>query len=134
MGASGVLGGRLDPHPELAPEQIVALRGMLDAVESGVGEAIFQLIRSRVDLILGSETEGPGGTLASVGLPLKTAIVAFVDQFVIDVSAVTDQIIEDLVACAGVPLTHAIVNSAWVIEAVTRSRLVLDQVVATVPS
>ena len=104
------------------------LHRTLDAVSSVIGARLADLIGHRVALLLGDEAAA--STWSSIG-PLSVAEVAclqLVDQFVVSVSAITDQEVEAVAEQFPDTQLYGIVAALYVIEMAHRVDLALAAV------
>ena len=125
---------------DLAPQKAVELEHVLEACRDAVSREDFALCRARIAALHGDETDAAAAAATVLGeervaalerwwasdafTARERALLGFVEQFVFDVSSMTDEHVEALLATDDPVHVHELANVVWAIDLVTRMRVV----------
>jgi hypothetical protein len=125
-GTDAVLVAVLAPKPEL----LTALTDVHLAARAAVDADILDVCEARIAALLGMDAIEPSGRPTAA----QHACLAFTDQFVIDVSAMTDELVAAVAAELGADGLVNFVNALLVIEQRLRAQLMFGRLVPELAS
>ncbi len=120
-GTDALLAAVLGPKPEL----LTALTDVHLAARAAVDAELLDVCEARIATLLGMDAIEPSGKPTDAQL----ACLAFTDQFVIDVSAMTDELVAAVAAKLGADGLVNFVNALLVVEQRLRAQLMFGRLV-----
>jgi hypothetical protein len=120
-GTDALLAAVLGPKPEL----LTALTDVHLAARAAVDADVLDVCEARIAALLGMDDVEPSGQHTAAQL----ACLAFTDQFVIDVSATTDDLVTAVAAQLGADGLVNFVNALLVVEQRLRAQLMFGRLV-----